>query len=113
MLEVPRDSGEDVVKKAYKKLALRLHPDKCKAPGAEEAFKKLSKAFQCLTDARKRQVYDQYGDEEAMERHGHGFGGGDFMTPEDLFSAFFGGDLGGGGGGAQGFTFGNGGFGGQ
>eukprot|EP00928_Gymnodinium_smaydae_P072532 TRINITY_DN55880_c0_g1_i1.p1 TRINITY_DN55880_c0_g1~~TRINITY_DN55880_c0_g1_i1.p1 ORF type:complete len:419 (-),score=76.84 TRINITY_DN55880_c0_g1_i1:154-1308(-) len=87
-----RDAGEDVVKKAYKKLALKLHPDKNKAPGAEEAFKKISKAVQCLTDQEKKHVYDRYGDEDHVprsQRHHHYQQ--DFMTPEDLFNAFFGG----------------------
>ncbi|CAJ1434438.1 unnamed protein product [Effrenium voratum] len=90
ILEVPKNAGEDVAKKAYRKLALKLHPDKNHAPGADEAFKKLSKAFQCLTDPQKKQVYDTYGDEERVpmqQRHYQQ----DFMTPEDLFAAFFGG----------------------
>lgn len=93
ILEVPKGTDEDGVKKAYKKIALRLHPDKNKAPGAEEAFKKLSTAVQCLTDRDKRQVYDRYGDEERIpqqHRHSHQQ---DFMTPEDLFAAFFGGGV--------------------
>jgi len=91
VLDVDRNSNEDVCKKAYKKLALKLHPDKNKAPGAEEAFKKLSKVFQCLSDKEKKHVYDQYGDEDKIptgHRHQHQQ---DFMTPEDLFAAFFGG----------------------
>lgn len=92
MLDVPKDVSEDALKKAYKKCALKLHPDKNAAPGAEEAFKKLSKAFQCLSDAQNRAAYDTYGDEENIpqsQRHGHNQ---DFMTPEDLFNnLFFGG----------------------
>uniref|UniRef100_A0A7S4UEY8 J domain-containing protein n=1 Tax=Alexandrium monilatum TaxID=311494 RepID=A0A7S4UEY8_9DINO len=91
ILEVPRDAGEDAVKRAYKKLALKLHPDKNKAPGAEEAFKKLSKAVQCLTDEEKKQVYDRYGDEERMPSQHRQAYHQDFMTAEDLFAAFFGG----------------------
>mmetsp|Transcript_131692 Transcript_131692/g.380900 ORF Transcript_131692/g.380900 Transcript_131692/m.380900 type:complete len:384 (+) Transcript_131692:108-1259(+) len=90
ILEVPKDSNEDVVKKAYKKLALKLHPDKNKAPGAEEAFKKLSKAVQCLTDAEKKQVYDRYGDEDRIpQQHRHHYHQ-EFHTAEDVFAAFFG-----------------------
>jgi len=91
ILEIPKDSSEEQVKKAYKKIALKLHPDKNRAPGAEEAFKKVSKAVQCLTDEDKKQVYDRYGDEDQVpqqHRHNHQQ---DFMTPEDLFAAFFGG----------------------
>lgn len=91
ILDVSKDTNEDGVKKAYKKLALKLHPDKNKAPGAEEAFKKLSKAVQCLTDDEKKSVYDRYGDEERMPTHHRHAYQQDFMTPEDLFAAFFGG----------------------
>jgi len=91
ILEVPRDASEDAMKRSYKKLALRLHPDKNKAPGAEEAFKKLSKAVQCLTDEEKKTVYDRYGDEDRMPTHHRHHYQQDFMAPEDLFAAFFGG----------------------
>jgi len=90
ILEVPRDAGEDSIKKAYKKLALKLHPDKNKAPGAEEAFKKLSKAVQCLTDSNKKEVYDRYGDEEPRVRQHQHHHQGDFVHAEDIFSMFFG-----------------------
>jgi curved DNA-binding protein CbpA len=91
ILEVPKESGDDVIKRAYKKLALKLHPDKNKAPGAEEAFKKLSKAMQCLSDGEKKKVYDRYGDEERIPQQHRQQYQQDFMTPEDLFAAFFGG----------------------
>jgi len=80
ILGVPKDASEDAVKKAYKKLALKLHPDKNKAPGAEEAFKKVSKAVQCLTNAEAKQVYDRYGDEEHVPRSQHARYQQDFMT---------------------------------
>lgn len=92
LLEIPKSSKEDDVKKAYKKLALKLHPDKNRAPGAEEAFKKLSKVVQCLTDEEKRHIYDQYGDEDRVPQQHRGHQQ-DFMTPEDLFAAFFGGHV--------------------
>jgi len=91
ILEVPRDSNEDAVKRAYKKLALKLHPDKNKAPGAEEAFKKLSKAVQCLTDEEKKRVYDRYGDEDRIPQQHRQQYQQDFVSPEDIFAAFFGG----------------------
>lgn len=91
MLNIPKDSPEEAVKKAYKKSALKLHPDKNQAPGAEEAFKKLSKAVQCLTDKDKKQMYDRYGDEEHMPQQQRQHYQQDFMTPEDLFNVFFGG----------------------
>jgi DnaJ family protein B protein 12 len=47
---VARDAGDDVIKKGYRKMALKLHPDKCKATGADEVFKTISRAFACLSD---------------------------------------------------------------
>merc|ERR1719443_2329932 len=91
MMDLPRDATEEMVKKAYKKFALKLHPDKNKAPGAEEAFKKLSKSVQCLTDPDKKRVYDRYGDEDRIPQQQRQHYQQDFMTPEDLFAAFFGG----------------------
>merc|ERR1719213_1575456 len=91
ILGLPKSADEEDVKKAYRKLALKLHPDKNKAPGAEEAFKKVSKAVQCLQDADKKQVYDRYGDEDQMPQQHRQHYQQDFMTPEDLFAAFFGG----------------------
>eukprot|EP00927_Polykrikos_kofoidii_P011398 TRINITY_DN1482_c0_g2_i1.p1 TRINITY_DN1482_c0_g2~~TRINITY_DN1482_c0_g2_i1.p1 ORF type:complete len:348 (+),score=92.24 TRINITY_DN1482_c0_g2_i1:179-1222(+) len=92
ILRVSKDASEDEIKKAYKKLALKLHPDKNKAPGAEEAFKKVSKAVQCLTDEEKKQVYDRYGDEERVPQQHRRHYNDDFMDAQELFtSMFFGG----------------------
>lgn len=86
---VPRNANEEQVKRAFKKLALRLHPDKNKCPGSEEAFKKLGKAVACLTDAEKKSVYDKYGDEERVpKRQRQQNHHQDFMS--DPFEAFFG-----------------------
>ena len=93
ILAVDRSATDDQVKKAYRKLALKFHPDKCKAPGAEEAFKKISKAFQCLSDSSKRRSYDASGnDTDDAPRHSHARRGmdPDFMTAQDIFEAFFG-----------------------
>ncbi|KAL1548098.1 chaperone protein dnaJ 49-like [Salvia divinorum] len=69
-------TGEDV-RKAYRKLSLKVHPDKNTAPGAEEAFKMVSKAFQCLSDDESRKKYDVVGsDEPVYERRGGGGGHG-------------------------------------
>ncbi|CAK9062312.1 unnamed protein product [Durusdinium trenchii] len=89
ILGIEKGASDDEIKKAYRKLALRLHPDKCKEPGAEEAFKKVGEAFSVLSDADKRRKYDTYG---ADALRGGGGGGADF-SPEDLFEAFFGGGL--------------------
>ncbi|CAK0794666.1 unnamed protein product, partial [Prorocentrum cordatum] len=64
VLQVPRDSSEQEIRRAYKRLSLKVHPDKNQAPGADEAFKKVSQAVACLTDEAKRQTYDAYGDED-------------------------------------------------
>ncbi|KAM0030354.1 putative DnaJ domain, Chaperone J-domain superfamily [Helianthus debilis subsp. tardiflorus] len=59
ILGVGKSCSVEEVKKAYKKLALKVHPDKNKAPGSEEAFKKVSVAFKCLSDDNLRRQYDQ------------------------------------------------------
>ncbi len=74
ILSVTKESTDTEIKKAYKKLALQLHPDKNKAPGAAEAFKAVGNAVATLTDAEKRKAYDLYGADEAnngMRRQSH------------------------------------------
>lgn len=93
-------SAEDI-RKAYRKLSLKVHPDKNQAPGAEEAFKKVSKAFQCLSDEESRKKYDLVGsDEPVYERRGggangmrgfNGFYDGDIDADEIFRNFFFGG----------------------
>ena len=61
ILGVEKTATDDQIKKAYRKLALKLHPDKNKAPNAEEAFKMVGKAYGCLSDASKRKSYDMFG----------------------------------------------------
>ncbi|CAL5360774.1 unnamed protein product [Camellia sinensis] len=89
----------DDVRKAYRKLSLKVHPDKNTAPGAEEAFKSVSKAFQCLSDKESRKKYDLVGSDEpvyerrAPRRPGQGFNGlyeAD-IDAEEIFRNFFGG----------------------
>uniref|UniRef100_K7F9P1 J domain-containing protein n=1 Tax=Pelodiscus sinensis TaxID=13735 RepID=K7F9P1_PELSI len=57
-------ANEDEIKKAYRKMALKYHPDKNKDPSAEEKFKEIAEAYDVLSDPKKRAVYDQYGEEE-------------------------------------------------
>jgi len=84
ILAVPRNAGEEEMKKAYRKLALKYHPDK--NPGnkeAEERFKEAAEAYEVLRDREKRQIYDRYGHEGLQ---GTGFTG--FRGFEDIFSSF-------------------------
>lgn len=92
-LDVTQEATEDDIKKAYKKLALKLHPDKNKAAGAEEAFKSVSRAFSCLSDSEKRQNYDKYGTEDRSQagRPGYNEFYANEIDPEELFNMFFGG----------------------
>ena len=85
-LGVERDADEGEIKKAYKKLALKHHPDR---GGDTEKFKEISAAFEVLSDAEKRKTYDNYGLEGLQSGGGGGGAGG-----EDIFDLFFGGGRG-------------------
>ena len=61
VLGVPKDSSEKDLKGAYRKLAMKYHPDRSEEPDAEEKFKELSEAYAVLSDPEKRQKYDQFG----------------------------------------------------
>lgn len=101
ILSISKTATDDDIKRAYRKLALRLHPDKNQAKGADEAFKAVSKAFSCLSDGDKRAAYDRYGDTEGTAMNGHrqhGAGpnfGGEGFDPEEIFNMFFNGGFGG------------------
>uniref|UniRef100_A0A914S7Z6 J domain-containing protein n=1 Tax=Parascaris equorum TaxID=6256 RepID=A0A914S7Z6_PAREQ len=95
-----KDATEAQLKREYRKLALQLHPDKCRAPGATEAFKALGNAYAVLTNKEKRAQYDLYGTEGPRRRssadgdfyeydYGRGFEAE--FTPEEIFNMFFGG----------------------
>ena len=98
ILEVERTATEGEIKKAYRKLAIKYHPDK--NPGDKEAeskFKEVAQAYEVLGNAEKRQMYDQYG-EAAFQNGGMGGGGQGFGNPFDIFRDVFSG-MGGGRGG--------------
>jgi molecular chaperone DnaJ len=93
VLGVEKQAGEEEIKKAYRKLATKHHPDK--NPGdktAEEKFKELGEAYEVLSDVQKRAAYDQYG-HAAFDRRagGSGYGGG-FHDPFEIFREVFGGN---------------------
>lgn len=122
ILLVEKTASDGQIKKAYRKISLLTHPDKNGYPGADEAFKMVSRAFQILSDPEKKSKYDRFGGDPDSRFGGGGgapsaspFSGGfarppgaggqnfyeDEISPEELFNRFFGG--GGMGGGFGGF----------
>jgi molecular chaperone DnaJ len=101
ILGINRDASEEDIKKAYRKLAMKFHPDRNPDnPKAEDQFKEAKEAYEILSDGQKRQAYDQYGhagvDPQGM---GGGAGAGGFADAfSDIFGDIFGGARGGGGG---------------
>ncbi|XP_028751507.1 chaperone protein dnaJ 49-like [Neltuma alba] len=102
ILGVEKTCSVEEIRRAYRKLSLKVHPDKNKAPGSEEAFKKVSKAFKCLSDDGSRRQYDQTGLVEEFEynqQHNVRRRRGrtttrdffnDDIDPDEIFRAFFG-----------------------
>jgi molecular chaperone DnaJ len=104
ILGIPRDASKEDLKTAYRRLALKYHPDRNKSPDAEEKFKEISEAYAVLSDDNKRKQYDAFGHAGINGRYttedifrgvdfdeifrGMGFGGGGF---ESIFDMFFGG----------------------
>ncbi|TFL02515.1 DnaJ-domain-containing protein [Pterulicium gracile] len=88
VLDLHKSASETDIRKAYKRLSKKFHPDKNKAPDAENKFVEISHAYEVLSDAKKRQIYDRYG-EEGLKQHESG--GGHNANPFDMFSNFFGG----------------------
>ena len=99
VLGVERNAGQDDIKRAYRKLALKYHPDKNQGDKeAEEKFKIAAEAYEVISDPEKRQRYDHYGHEGLRGGDARGFG-----NFEEIFDAF--GDIFGGGGGGGGGIF--------
>tara|TARA_Y100000991_G_C21937974_1_gene333890 strand:- start:27 stop:1187 length:1161 start_codon:yes stop_codon:yes gene_type:complete len=90
-LNINKNSTDTEIKKSYRKLAMKYHPDK--NPGNQEAenkFKTISEAYEVLSDPEKRQIYDQYGKEGLNMNN---MGGGPNINPMDIFQNFFGGSF--------------------
>lgn len=100
LLGVPRNASDSDIKKSFRRLAMKYHPDRNKDnPEAEEKFKKIKEAYEILSDAKKRSAYDQFGHagiDPSMGGGGaHGFGAGESFS--DIFSDVFGDIFGGAG----------------
>lgn len=96
ILDCAKESSEDDLKKAYRKMALKYHPDKNKSPGAEEKFKEIAEAYEVLSDPKKREIYDMYGEEGLKGGSGSSGAGGSAHQytfhgdPHETFRMFFG-----------------------
>lgn len=86
VLGIDRNATKEEIKKAYRKLARKYHPDVSKEPDAEEKFKEVKEAYEVLSDDQKRAQYDQFG--HAGTQGAHGFGGADF-SGFDIFDFIF------------------------
>ena len=99
VLGLTKGASQDEIKKSYRSLAKKYHPDINKEPGAEEKFKEINEAYDTLSDETKKARYDQFGQDDPMGgMGGSGFGGfegfsgaGGFGGFEDILSSFFGG----------------------
>lgn len=97
-LGIKKGASEDEIKKAYRKQALKYHPDKNKSPGAEDKFKEIAEAYDVLSDPKKKDIYDRFG-EEGLKGGGPTGGSGGPGTfsytfqgdPHAIFAEFFGG----------------------
>lgn len=98
ILGISKGASDDDIKKAYRKMALKYHPDKNKSPGAEEKFKEIAEAYEVLSDPKKKEIFDKYGEEGLKGGMGGGGGGvnnGSYTytfngNPHDTFRMFFG-----------------------
>ena len=107
VLGLTKGASEDDIKKAYRSLAKKYHPDVNKAPDAEAKFKEINEAYEVLSDAQKKATYDQFGhagmDGAGFGQGFSGFGGVNMDDLGDIFSSFMGGGMGSG----FGFDFGS------
>ncbi len=96
ILGIDKNSDSKEVKKAYRKLAMKYHPDKNANPDAEDKFKEINEAYEILSDDNKRKQYDQFGHGAFDNQQSGGFSGGfeGFGGFSDIFGDFFGGGFG-------------------
>ncbi|MDE1869730.1 MAG: DnaJ domain-containing protein, partial [Candidatus Micrarchaeota archaeon] len=87
ILGVPKNASEEQIKKAYRELALKFHPDRNKDKGSEEKFKAINEAYSVLGEPEKRQQYDAYGSAD----FGQGFSGGNAggFSQDEMFRDIF------------------------
>lgn len=90
LLGVDRNASDDQIKSAYRKKALKYHPDRNSDPGAEEMFKNCAEAYEVLSDSKKRKMYDQFGHSAAVNGQGFQDVNDIFSHFSDLFEDFFG-----------------------
>ncbi|XP_071689842.1 dnaJ protein ERDJ3B-like isoform X1 [Rutidosis leptorrhynchoides] len=93
ILQVPKGASDDQIKRSYRKLALKYHPDKNQGnEDANKKFAEINNAYEVLSNSEKRSIYDRYG-EDGLKQHaaGGGGGGGGGMDINDIFKSFFGG----------------------
>ena len=86
VLNLEMTATDEDLKRAYKKLAIKFHPDKNRAPQSGEAFKKVSAAYVCLTDPEKRKFYDKYGQEPGQNQ---GYYDEEDFDADEIYNAFF------------------------
>ncbi len=91
VLSVTRQVSDEEIKKSYRKLAFKYHPDRNKNEGAEAKFKEINEAYEVLSDRDKRSNYDRFGHAGVDGGFGRGFDGFEFGGFGDIFDAFFGG----------------------
>ncbi|MDI6815008.1 MAG: molecular chaperone DnaJ [Dehalococcoidales bacterium] len=91
ILGIARDATDEEIKKAFRKLAFKYHPDRNREDGAEERFKEVNEAYEVLSDPDKRAAYDRFGHSGTEGFFGRGFEGFNFGGFGDIFDAFFGG----------------------
>ncbi|MFC4711944.1 molecular chaperone DnaJ [Planococcus dechangensis] len=91
VLGISKDASKEEIKKAYRKLSKKFHPDINKEANASEKFQEVKEAYEVLSDDQKRAQYDQFGHQDPNQGFGGGFSGTEGFGFDDIFSTFFGG----------------------